>query len=246
LYSENYIHSMGKNDLIWLVEGQANDAELKTATVVPQNTLTGHVNTYFPGLIRKNGNSLVFYTYQSSTKNVIPNIAIYMQDLTLAAGNPILLFNFATYSSNAPSINNISVCKDDIYPDQPEFQIAFDCGGKIFTLKVMYESYRALAFNLCMVYGNLNTGVNTADQNFINDLKQMIAKKTLQILPMTSRDGTTSFYNENLETSQKIGFVDCDGFFLSIQFIANNTVQEILFDKHYSLPANIRTVGSIT
>lgn len=239
LYSENYTNSMTKANPVYLVEGKANTPELTSVNITINNKLNGLVNAYFPGFIRKNGSSLVFYTYKTGS-NLNLNTSIYMQDLDLAPGSPMLVFNFNKYTANAPNINNITVCKYDVYPNQTEFQIVFDCGNKLFTLKVYYQPYKVFVSGLTIIYGNL--GTNASNQKFVADLNIMISKGQLQTL---NTNNISTFYSNDLNNSQKVGFVDYDGIYLGVQFIIGTAVQEILFDVHYSLPAKYRLVGAI-
>ena len=51
-------------------------------------------------------------------------------------------------------------------------------------------------------------------------------------------------YGTNLDSTQRSGVVDFDGFYIGVQFIKNGNVYEVVFEKSLSVPGEIRQIDS--
>jgi hypothetical protein len=185
--------------------------------------------------------SSVTTTQITGGTNVKINTAIYLRDLREIKTPPIFVFDLSSLIANSPSINNITICKDDIYTQHDEFYLAFDSGNKLFVLKLIYSKYFVTTSTLSIIYGNLNPG-NSA---FTNNLNSLISQNIIQKLKFVASSASPNFYQNDLSSSQKVGFVNYDGIYNSVQFINSGSLYEILFDKNFTLQSYFRLIGTI-
>lgn len=260
LYIEDAVISQNIASQFVFVEGDPNSANSFNDVVSPSvsvnnTTYYGLVNISFPGLIITNTNDvLVFYIYSKSTNGVITNTAIYVKKINGGViSKPYLLFDFQSiyqqYNKidfNFPSINQINVTHADIYDYGREYYLAFDCSGKIFFMKLLYVQSILAYCDLLIVYGNLNQTSSSnlsVDQKFIIGLNNLISNGVLRKLSFHSSNSNQA-YSTDLESTQRVGVVDFDGLYLGVQYISGTTVNEVVFEKSYSVPGEIRQISS--
>jgi hypothetical protein len=224
----------------------------------------------FPGILLTEENCVVFYVFAKtnnlssqakvnrSAENIKPGTAIYGRFLSGARiSNVFLVFDFESYceengrisfsENEFPIINQITVCKNDIYTYGTAFNLAFDSNGKIFTLRAVFTENNTFVSGLGIVYGNLETSSDAASSKFLNCLKNMISNGSLYRFKYEDRSGLLkTFYNKDLESSQKVGFVDFDGVYMGVQFYIGSDIYEIVIDKSYVLVGEYRKIGEIT
>jgi len=229
----------------------------------------GPVQTTFPGIIVTESETVAFYVFaktnslsnQAKSNRDISNIqsgtAIYGRFLSGASISSVFLaFDFKDYceknsgiifnNNEFPIINQITVCKNDIYTYGNAFNIAFDSGGKIFVLRTYIANNNVFFSGLGILYGNLETSSDEASSKFLNSLKNMISNASLYKFRYKDRAGIIkTFYNKDLDFSQKVGFVDFDGIFMGVQFYIGSDIYEILIDKSYVLEGEYRKIGEI-
>jgi hypothetical protein len=118
--------------------------------------------------------------------------------------------------------------------------------GKIFTLRAVFTENNTFVSGLGIVYGNLETSSDAASSKFLNCLKNMISNGSLYKFKYEDRSGLLkTFYNKDLESSQKVGFVDFDGVYMGVQFYIGSDIYEIVIDKSYVLVGEYRKIGEI-
>lgn len=238
LFSQSSINEFDNDFPITLIQGDLADSELRGLGV--QNTLPnikGKAGVYYPGIIHTGGSTIVFFTF-SSGNDVIQNNAIYAADITKGF-NPILVFNFNNYVSNAPGINSITVAKQQIDDTMMHFHLAFDCGNKLFEIQINYGNGVFFVFLMGVLYGNLNDG------GFGSQIAALVARGTFQKLLIQSKSGEQYLYNKDFDSSQRVGFLDFNGGFYGVQFYDGTDIKEIIFHKSYTCVATLRIIGTV-
>ena len=254
IYAVDQFTSEAQSSNFVLLEGNPTSSELKSfSTLVTNNTkYYGSVRVSFPAInVFSNDDVVVFYVYSkaSTGSSINTGSSIYARYINgQSISDPILIFDFQKYVTNGqtityafPSINQLSLCKHDVYPYGDEFYLAFDCQGKIFTIKVLYKNHNFSIISPSIIYGNLTTSGDTSTKAFIQSLNSLINNSLLYKLNYQSQDG----YNKDLDSSQKVGFIDFDGIIMGIQFLDGDVVKEAVFDKSYSLRGEIRSIGNL-
>jgi hypothetical protein len=262
IYSNDTIWSSDNLPYFYCIEGdpEATDITSNSSLVkIPAADSKGLVSKTFPSLCAtQSGDVLVFYVYSASSKsgNVIPGSAIYVKYVNgHSSSSPILLLDFKQYlvnnggfsSSNSfPSISNLSACKDDIYSEGVLYYLAFDCSQKIFSIKLTYNQHNVRVVDITWAYGLSGKSSSSTEQFFIDALNAAVNNgKIKQLQYITGGQNQLGFaYTKNLPNSQRVGFVDFDGFFMGIQFTDNLDIYEILFDKSLAIPAVLRKIGT--
>jgi hypothetical protein len=253
VYSVDQFNTTAQSGNFILIEGgtTGNSAsELSNFEISTIGMYYGSAKVSYPGIIVSNLDTLIFYVY-STGSNIVTNYAIYARSINGSnLSNPVLIFNFYDYCSkvssidfNFPSIDQITIAKHDIYQNGKEFYLAFDCFQKIFVLKLGYNQKNYFVSSLNIIYGNLINSNNTSEQSFINCLNNLISSGLLYKLPYVNATGA---FTKNMENSQRVGFVDFDGIYLGVQFIDGNNIQEIVFEKSFTLAGELRTIGTIS
>jgi hypothetical protein len=173
-------------------------------------------------------------------------------EINLAFSNGISSSNSTSFNFNDsefPIINQITVCKNDVYLYGKNFNLAFDAGGKIFILRGSYTQNNCFISGLAIAYGNLNVVTSSSQSKFVNALNILISKSAVCKIKYKAGQGVNSStfksYEKNLEDSQKLGFVDYDGINVGVQFYIANEIYEILFDKSYVLEGQFRKIGEV-
>jgi len=254
IYSDDQNWSPINRPQFYVIEGNYNAQDIKSNASyvnISSGQAYGIVSKRFPTLCAtQSGDVLVFYVYESAlnkNNNIISKTAIYMKYVN---GNnfssPILVFDFKNFlvtnggfnSNNSfPSIENLSACKDDIYSEGVLYFLAFDCLQKIFVLKITYDKHNVRVVDVLWAYGSSLKSSSIVEQNFIDALTLAVSSarvKQLSSIP----------YTKNLPNTQRVGFVDFDGFYMGIQFSDNLDIYEVLFEKSYLLNAVLRKIGS--
>jgi len=230
----------------------------------------GPVQVTFPGILLTTENCVVFYVFAKTSKissqalsnrnrlNIRAGSSIYGRFLSgTRISEVFLVFDFESYcstngktnfsGSDFPSINQITICKNDVYNYDKSFNLAFDAGGKIFVVKGFFTQNNSFISSLGIVYGNLDKSSNAAGQKFIDCLNNMISNSSLYKFSYADRGGKPlQFYNKDLDFSQKVGFVDFDGVYMGVQFYIGSEIYEIVIDKSYVLVGEYRKIGEIT
>ena len=235
LYSSGTLKEGNDSFLMQFIDGDASSPELAMigAAGASSNFTTGKVNVAFPGIINLDGTTLIFYSSAGSTK-------ILARDLTTVGGSYVI-FDINEFCPGAPPVNNIITCKEEFHPKYKLFNIAFDCGGKIFVIKVNYRAPSFFVYMLCLVYGSLTSKQTAFDLSLNTAINSSLIRK----LNMASATGQTIFYDKDLEGNQKIGFVDYNGIYMGIQFLVGTNVVEVVFGKSYSELSELRVIGKI-
>ncbi len=237
----------------------------------------GPASVTYPGLLVTNESPIVFYVFKQTSnlsanaksnreKNkIIAGHAIYAR--VVDAGNvskAFLVFDFKKYcetnssvgGSNTfsfseaefPNINQITVCKNDVYLYGQNFNLAFDSGNKIFVLRGAYTNNNCFVYGLGIAYGNLKP-TSTPENKFIQVLNSLIANSSLTKFKYVAGQGvdpaTFKPYEANLEQSQRVGFVDYDGINIGLQFYIGSEIYEVLVDKSYVLVGKFRKIGEV-
>lgn len=230
----------------------------------------GPVQVTFPGILLTTQNCVVFYVLAKTNKlssqaksnrdsfKIKAGTAIYARTISGSRLSQIfLVFDFEDYCSKNssvsfnvdefPIINQLTVCKNDVYTYGESFNLAFDSGNKIFVLRSVFTQNNCFTSGLGIVYGNLETSTNVTTSKFNQALNQMISNSSLYKFNYIDRSGIAkNFYNKDLDFSQKVGFVDFDGIYMGIQFYISNDIYEIVIDKSYVLVGEYRKIGEIT
>jgi hypothetical protein len=263
IYATDVNWASANNPQFYCIEGNPKAADIlsnSSFVVIEESAALGIINKTFPSLCAtQSGDVLVFYVYSSSlSKNnpIISNTAIYMKYINgQEASPPILFFDFKEYlvqygnynSNNSfPNINNISVCKDDIYSEGVVYYLAFDCLQKIFILKFTYRQHNVRVVDVAWIYGLNGKTTNIQEQYFVDALNVAVNNARIkQFQYFETGINTLGFaFSKNLPNSQRVGFVDFDGFFMGVQFTDNLDIYEILFDKSFAIPAVLRKIGT--
>lgn len=258
IYIEDAVISQNAATQFRLIEGDPNSSnsknDLNNPNVTVDNTkYFGLVNVSYPGiLITKNDDVIILYVYSQQLKsanyNIIPGSAIYYRIVNGAKiSDPYLLFSFNILSSNNsfPSINQISVAHTDTYEFGREYYLAFDCYYKIFFMKLLYDQQNLNYTDLSIIYGNLNSSStkDKIDVSFINSINQLISVGAINKLNLTAVD-SLDVYGKNLDSTQRVGVVDFDGFYVGVQFIKNGNVYEVVFDKSFTINGEVRQIDN--
>jgi hypothetical protein len=234
-----------------------------------QYVFCGPAQVTFPGILLTSQNCVVFYVFAKTNSlssqaksnrdffNIKPGTAIYGRFLSGARISTVfLVFDFEGYceqnggvnfgTNEFPIINQITVCKNDIYSYGESFNLVFDCAGKIFVARSVFTQNNAFTSGLGIVYGNLETSSDAAGSKFLNCLNNMVSNSSLYKFRYKDRSGIPkAFYNKDLDFSQKIGFVDFDGVYMGVQFYIGSDIYEIVIDKSYVLEGEYRKIGEI-
>ena len=246
-----------------LIEGDPNSSNSNNDLIYPSVTVNntdyfGLVNISYPGiLITKTDDVLVFYVYSNQLSSakypVISNTAIYYRIINGSSiSDPYLLFDFKSFYSNNnvinfnfPDINQISVAHTDTYEYGKEYYLVFDCYYKIFFMKLLYDRQNLNYTDITILYGNLNSNStkDVIDIPFINGLNNLISVGSISKLSLSAVD-PSDVYGTNLDSTQRSGVVDFDGFYIGVQFIKNGNVYEVVFEKSLSVPGEIRQIDS--
>jgi hypothetical protein len=255
LYSETSVWDQTQNYNIVLVEGDTKSRELpEISPIILNDAYYGLVNVGFPAIAATSSSeTIIFYIYTSG-KNVRTNNAIYAKVIdSNVPANPVLLFDFQSYLSDAiirsglsnfivPQIQQLAIYKDEYYPGL--YYLVFDCDSKIFLIKVIY-SLKAFNFvDVVMLLGIHDPSVKKTD--FISVLNQAIINaqsRTGNIISIKAVNGSSSPYLKELSNSQKAGIVDFDGSFMGVQFLDGQNLYEVVFDKSYTLGIELRIIG---
>jgi hypothetical protein len=267
IYSEDQFNTTNAFPPYALIEGDPNNAnsnaELNNFKNLTKNTnYVGPVQTTYPGLFVNKNDSVILYVYnqQNGNKSVTRNnvtiyfgTAIYARTLNTAGpSNPTLFFDFKAFLSKVdssvnswadfPVIEHITVCKHDIYTFGNEFYVAFVCASKVFMLKAIYDAYGFFVPTVAFIAGNLNKTTNPSEQKFIDILNNAFERST--IYKLTYPKGSNNPYSKNLESSQRVGFIDYDGKYVGIQFFETDFLMEVVFEKSFAIEADFRKIGS--
>jgi hypothetical protein len=234
-----------------------------------QYVFCGPVQVTFPGILLTSQNCVVFYVFAKTNSlsaqaksnrdffKIKPGTAIYGRFLSgTRISTVFLVFDFEGYceqngginfdTNEFPIINQITVCKNDIYSYGESFNLVFDCAGKIFVARSVFTQNNAFTSGLGIVYGNLETSSDAAGSKFLNCLNNMVSDSSLYKFRYKDRSGIPqAFYNKDLDFSQKIGFVDFDGVYMGVQFYIGSDIYEIVIDKSYVLEGEYRKIGEI-
>jgi prepilin-type N-terminal cleavage/methylation domain-containing protein len=252
IYVEDSIISSDQSIQFKLIEGDPNSSELTDPKVYIDNTnYYGLVSKGYVGILATlSDDIIILYVYGNSSTN-ISNYAIYMRIINGAhISDPILIFSFNDYfeSQNIflspPPINQISMTRNDIFEFGNEFYAAFDCGNKVFFFKLLYDQKHATVLDLAIIYGNLILSNDNNDQKFIDGLNLLINKGLLNKLSFSTQS-EEAIYSNNLDGSQRVGLIDFDGVYIGVQFLDSNKIMEVVFDKSYAIPAELREIGTI-
>ncbi len=254
LFNQQPLYVVSGKTQSLLIEGKPNitqpELDLLGAIGISTGEFKGPVSMSYPGLISQTQGCIVFYTYSSKASSSVKQksciYAIFLGRAALPTA-PEEVFDFKKYceefgnTQNFPEILNITVCNHDIYPRGNESYIAFTCSGKIFVIKLIYQvslnftMYRVTS--VAIVYGNLiKPAGGGADSEFIDIINSAIgASKIFRFKAFN--------YDKDLESSQRVGFVDYDGLNLGVQYKDNNNIMELVFDKSYSVPGQLRKIS---
>jgi hypothetical protein len=261
IYVEDSIISQNVTTQFRLLEGNptasTSTTDITNPTVTTNANYFGLVNTTFPGvLITKTDDVLVFYVYKNQNKSnvsygITPNTAIYYRIVNASGiSEPYLLFDFkklfqeyVNVNFNFPSINQITVAHSDLCEFNKEYFLSFDCDNKLFFMKLLYDKQNLNYVNLAILYGNLNSSSikDSNSKSFIDGLNILINNGTVHKMNLSAVD-SNDIYITDLDSTQRPGVVDFDGLYLGVQFIKNSNVYEIVFDKSYTIPGEIRQI----
>jgi hypothetical protein len=256
--NNNTNQELGKFEGLYIATGLDN-----------QYVYCGPTQVTFPGILLTSQNCVVFYVFAKTNSlssqakanrdslKIKPGTAIYGRFLSGARVSTVfLVFDFEGYceqngkinfdTNEFPIINQITVCKSDVYPYGESFNLAFDCAGKIFVLRSVFTQNNTFTSGLGIVYGNLETSSNAVASKFLSCLNNMVSNSSLYKFRYEDRKKEIkTFYNKDLEFSQKVGFVDFDGVYMGVQFYIGSDIYEIVIDKSYVLVGEYRTIGEI-
>jgi hypothetical protein len=109
-------------------------------------------------------------------------------------------------------------------------------------LKAIYDAYGFFVPSVAFIAGNLNKTTNPSEQKFIDILNNAFERST--IYKLTYPKGSNNPYSKNLESSQRVGFIDYDGKYVGIQFFETDFLMEVVFEKSFAIEADFRKIGS--
>jgi hypothetical protein len=91
-----------------------------------------------------------------------------------------------------------------------------------------------------IIAGNLSQNSSSTNQKFISGINTLIQKSVLFQLKYKG----APYFTQDIDGSQKVGFVDFDGSYLGVQFFLGGELYEILFDKSFTYNGEIRKIVS--
>ncbi len=254
IYSEDQYYTTTQGTNFTLIEGDPNNAqtreELDYYNIIKTSNYYGTVAISYPGIYAYLNACLVFYVYKKvNNTNFKSKYVIYAR--SIAGGvisEPIAIYDLQAYFEGnginvdfeLPAIGQISIGKNDLYSFDGTVYIVFDCGGKLFFFSLIYQQRNFMITNSMIIAGNLSKNTNTSNQKFIEAINSLIQKSVLFQLKYTGNP----YFTQDIDGTQKVGFVDFDGVYLGVQFFLNSELYEILFDKSFSYNGEIRKITS--
>lgn len=245
LYAEDPLVAQNVNTQILLADGVITTGNCFTG-VSTGAELTGKVAVRYPGIYVSKQTTVLFYSIESNPSRIYARII----NKSVLSSAVVLFDLFEHFKSRGfeltkiPQIGQISVAHNDLFPYDNEFYLAFDCNGKIFFMKGTIQQVSQDHIGISLIDPIMIYGSRLLDDNFTSGLNFLIETDRLTILPF-SGEQNTALYSKNLSGSQRVGLVDFDGFYIGVQYLDEEKIMEIVFDKSYLIFAELRQIGTL-
>ena len=254
IYSEDQYYTTTQGANFTLVEGDPNNSqtreELDYYNIIKTANYYGTASISYPGIYTYLNACLVFYVFKKvNNSNFKSSYVIYARNISGGViSEPIAIYDLQAYFEangvaldfELPSIGQISICKNDLYSFDGTVYITFDCGGKLFFFSLIYQQKNYSITNSMIIAGNLSQNSSSTNQKFISGINTLIQKSVLFQLKYKG----APYFTQDIDGSQKVGFVDFDGSYLGVQFFLGGELYEILFDKSFTYNGEIRKIVS--